>query len=216
MRFVVFLLAVLIACLSAPAWAEKAGLEKKIIKTSFFTIELPERFVHVEGNEGDWIDHIEGLFFANTKDYFPMANKITPDGSCILLEYTNAMKGEHVEEKEFITLYYQNFYEEFNKDNIPNEDINKFEKPRILEKNKLLTTAYSKIYFFDKESKLPMHGYSYATFFKNNNVAILYAYFDSNNEEVGRKAAQEIYEQIKKTSMEINPPKAALQNQFNP
>lgn len=210
------LLLLFVVSLPAKTFAEDPKSERKVIKTSFFTIELPERFTHLEGGEDDLFGYTEGKFFATTKNYFPMANKITSDGSCVLLEYGNSTKGEPFKEKELLSQYFQNYIKEFKHKDISPHDLKKFEKPRILEQNKLLTTAYLKIYHFDNESKLPMHGYSYMTFFKTAKVAVWYAYFDSNDEETGRKAAQEIYEQIKKTSLEINPPKPSSQNQFNP
>jgi len=214
------LLLLFLVSLPTKTFAEDQKSEKKVIKTSFFTIELPERFTHLEGAENEKPDHIEGRFFANNKDYFPMTNRVPLGGSGFVIEYGsstedgNAQKITKSDEYQFIQKQLS-FYNDGIAGEIKNSDkYRAIIKPTVLEQNKNFVTVHMSENIND--FKPHMNIFAYTFLIKKLNIAVHYYYIDSNDEETGRKAAQEIYEQIKKTSMEITPPKASLQNQFNP
>ncbi len=214
------LLLLFVVSLPAKTFAEDPKSERKVIKTSFFTIELPERFTHLEGGEDDWSDHIEGKFLATTKDYFQRKDKVALSGSAFVIdygsttEYGKTQKISKSDEYQFIQKQLT-----FYNDDIIGEEKNSDKyrvmvKPSLLEQNKNFVTVHMSENY--NKDKTHMNIFIYTFLIKRLNVGVHYYYMDSNDEETGRKAAQEIYEQIKKTSMEINPPKASLQNQFNP
>lgn len=169
------------------------------IKTAYFTIELPERFVTIEIND----DLYEGKGGAWTEGYFPWGNILVTGGSMIIMEYakSKSMFGEATTKKEFIKGVFSFFSETYESGQ---KDYTKIEKPTVCEDNSYLTTVCMNIFYEDKESKIPMNMYSYHIFFKKLSAGVVITYADSNDEETGRKAAQEIYEQIKRSNQKIS------------
>ncbi|MCB1591919.1 MAG: hypothetical protein KDI90_05650 [Alphaproteobacteria bacterium] len=185
-------------------FAEEAKPAKKIIKTSFFTIELSERFINLEGGKNILSGYIEGRFFANTYDYFPMANKVTPDGSALVIEYSASKKLNASDEKRFIEETLKFYNEDIVKENNKSKNQTRIiVKPTILEQNKNFTTLHMSKSFTENKNKTHMNMFIYTFLLKRLNTSVHYFYIDSNDEETGSKAAQNIYEQIKKTSLQI-------------
>lgn len=181
------------------------AVHAKTIETAYFTIDLPERFVHSEGGS----DLNEGRIVAATEGYNPWGNAIVAGGSMIMTEYgkSDSKINRATTKKEFIKGAYSHF------DHITDElpQTRKIEKPFICEDNAYITAVCMNSSYKDDESKIPMNMFSYLTLLKSQSAGVFMTYVDSNDEETGRKAACEIYEQIKRSNAKISE-----KNRYNP
>ncbi len=171
----------------------------KTIKTAYFTIELPERFVTIQIND----DLYKGKGGASTDGYDPWGNLVVAAGSMMMMQYAKSKStfDEATTKKEFIKGVFSFFSETYDSGQ---KDYTKIEKPTVCEDNSYLTTVCMNIFYEDKESKIPINMYSYHIFFKKLSAGLVITYIDSNDEGTGRKAAQEIYEQIKRSNQKIS------------
>lgn len=177
----------------------------KTIETAYFMIDLPERFVHSE--EGS--DFNEGRIVTATEGYNPWGNAIVAGGSMIMTEYgkSDSKINRATTKKEFIKRAYSHF-----EDVIDNQtQMEKIEKPFICEDNAYITAVCMNSSYKDDESKIPMNMFSYFILLKSQSAGVFMTYVDSNDEETGRKAAREIYEQIKRSNAKISE-----KNRYNP
>lgn len=161
----------------------------KTIKTKYFEIDLPERFTIIEGNED-----VE-RYVITTEGTYPFGNIVVPGGSSIVIEYFIAE-----DEEEF---------EKTVSEAQPDKDLKDLQKLQKLYENTNTTKSYYKLYTFDQGHDDKYHIHTYEMFQKKSNLAVFLMYFDTNEIEQGKKAIDDIYNQIKLT----NNAKTSLSNE---